>query len=36
MKWKGIAENLAFAVLMTVLVWILSLSAIMVLHQLTR
>lgn len=36
MKWKGIAENLAFAVLMTVLVWILSLSLLMLFHTLVK
>jgi hypothetical protein len=36
MKWRGLAENLMFFSVMTGLVWILSLAALMLFHNLVQ
>lgn len=36
MKWRGLAENLMFGVLMTIMIWILTLAALMLFHSVVQ
>jgi hypothetical protein len=36
MKWRGIAENLMFGVMLTMLIWVITLSALMAFHSVVQ